>query len=308
MHSMVSGVRSTTSTGAALGRVGAGGSRACRARRRLEWRTGCAWLPRVAAVQRRTARSVSGLVRRVPRAHGEPHDRDVLTPGRRRRRGRRGPRARGRERDAGGRIVRVGNPTREHDGWESPHTVVEVVSDDAPFLVDSVSSALARRGLRHPPRVPPVARGRRRRPHVAPAPRDRPRDRSRGARRARATRSRAWSTTCSRRWPTGTRCAPPSPTSPTALRAAPPDGVAPDETAEVATYLDWLADDHFTFVGAVRVDADGVVGRRVRARRRAAAPAVRPRRCGDRGADRAAHAHPAPRAVDRAPRRAARLA
>ena len=36
--------------------------------------------------------------------------------------------------------------------------MVEVVSDDAPFLVDSVSAALAAARLRHPPPVPPAAR------------------------------------------------------------------------------------------------------------------------------------------------------
>jgi hypothetical protein len=41
--------------------------------------------------------------------------------------------------------VRVANPTREHDGWETPHTVVEIVTDDTPFLVDSVSVALVSR-------------------------------------------------------------------------------------------------------------------------------------------------------------------
>ena len=75
----------------------------------------------------------------------EPHDRDVLTPA-----DAAGAvtavLALGRERTPGTRIVRVSNPSRAVDGWESPHTVVEVVSDDAPFLVDSVSSALARRG------------------------------------------------------------------------------------------------------------------------------------------------------------------
>ena len=40
------------------------------------------------------------------------------------------------------------SPTRpaSSDGWESPHTVVDVVTDDAPFLVDSVSAALVRHG------------------------------------------------------------------------------------------------------------------------------------------------------------------
>jgi glutamate dehydrogenase len=38
--------------------------------------------------------------------------------------------------------VRVYNPQIEQHGWQSTHTVVEVVSDDMPFLVDSASMAL----------------------------------------------------------------------------------------------------------------------------------------------------------------------
>ena len=44
--------------------------------------------------------------------------------------------------------VEVYNPTFEHHGWQSPHTVVEIVTDDMPFLVDSVTMELAREG--HP--------------------------------------------------------------------------------------------------------------------------------------------------------------
>ncbi len=38
--------------------------------------------------------------------------------------------------------VRVYNPDPASDGWASPHTIVEVVNDDMPFLVDSVSLAI----------------------------------------------------------------------------------------------------------------------------------------------------------------------
>jgi len=38
--------------------------------------------------------------------------------------------------------VRVFNPTIEEHGWLSTHTIVEIVTDDMPFLVDSVASAL----------------------------------------------------------------------------------------------------------------------------------------------------------------------
>ncbi|HWB48230.1 MAG TPA: NAD-glutamate dehydrogenase [Stellaceae bacterium] len=42
--------------------------------------------------------------------------------------------------------VRVYNPTPAEDGWTSPHTIVEIVNDDMPFLVDSVNAAINDRG------------------------------------------------------------------------------------------------------------------------------------------------------------------
>jgi glutamate dehydrogenase len=42
--------------------------------------------------------------------------------------------------------VHVYNPEFEHHGWQSPHTVVEIVSDDMPFIVDSVTMELGRPG------------------------------------------------------------------------------------------------------------------------------------------------------------------
>ncbi len=43
--------------------------------------------------------------------------------------------------------VRVYNPVQPQHGWRSTHSIVEVVSDDMPFLVDSVRMALNRRSL-----------------------------------------------------------------------------------------------------------------------------------------------------------------
>ncbi|WP_328682914.1 NAD-glutamate dehydrogenase [Streptomyces sp. NBC_01261] len=42
--------------------------------------------------------------------------------------------------------VRVHTPTVEENGWTCSHTVVEVVTDDVPFLVDSVTNELTRQG------------------------------------------------------------------------------------------------------------------------------------------------------------------
>ncbi|WP_367131483.1 NAD-glutamate dehydrogenase [Saccharothrix sp. HUAS TT1] len=44
-------------------------------------------------------------------------------------------------------VVRILNPTRDHDGWTCPATVVQVVTDDMPYLVDSVASELTRGGV-----------------------------------------------------------------------------------------------------------------------------------------------------------------
>jgi glutamate dehydrogenase len=44
-------------------------------------------------------------------------------------------------------LVRVFNPTLREDGFVSPHTIIDVVNDDMPFLVDSVSLALTEQAL-----------------------------------------------------------------------------------------------------------------------------------------------------------------
>ena len=43
--------------------------------------------------------------------------------------------------------VRVYNPTHEEHGWESTHTIVELVNRDRPFMVDSVVAAFNRHNL-----------------------------------------------------------------------------------------------------------------------------------------------------------------
>src|SRR5690606_25056241 len=53
-----------------------------------------------------------------------------------------------RRRPAGTAKVRLINPVLRTHGWESPHTVLQVVNDDMPFLVDSVTMALADRGVK----------------------------------------------------------------------------------------------------------------------------------------------------------------
>ena len=52
-----------------------------------------------------------------------------------------------RKREAGAIKVRVFNPGAGEHGWASRHTVVEIVNDDMPFLVDSASMEVNRQGL-----------------------------------------------------------------------------------------------------------------------------------------------------------------
>ncbi len=51
------------------------------------------------------------------------------------------------ERASGVPRVRVFDPDLERHGWVSPHTAIEIINDDMPFLVDSVAMELARRGI-----------------------------------------------------------------------------------------------------------------------------------------------------------------
>jgi glutamate dehydrogenase len=67
----------------------------------------------------------------------------------------------GRKRKPGQAIVRAFNPRTEKDGWTSPHTVIEIVNDDMPFLVDSVANALGQHGLTVHLIVHPILRVRR---------------------------------------------------------------------------------------------------------------------------------------------------
>ncbi|MDR3425384.1 MAG: NAD-glutamate dehydrogenase [Alphaproteobacteria bacterium] len=43
--------------------------------------------------------------------------------------------------------LRVFNPSQEKDGWASGHTAIEIVHEDMPFLVDSVTGVLQNRGF-----------------------------------------------------------------------------------------------------------------------------------------------------------------
>src|SRR5262245_36249265 len=53
----------------------------------------------------------------------------------------------GKHRTPGTLRIHVMNPDLSQHGWYSPHTVVQIVTDDMPFLVDSVRMAVTTLGL-----------------------------------------------------------------------------------------------------------------------------------------------------------------
>ena len=65
------------------------------------------------------------------------------------------------QRPAGTPKVRAFSPTFEAHGWHSLHSAIEIVNDDMPFLVDSVTAELARQGMTVHLVIHPIARIRR---------------------------------------------------------------------------------------------------------------------------------------------------
>lgn len=54
--------------------------------------------------------------------------------------------------------VRVFNPSAEGDGWSCHHTVIEILLDDRPFIVDTIRAELKRLGLRVYHLIHPIVR------------------------------------------------------------------------------------------------------------------------------------------------------
>ena len=50
-------------------------------------------------------------------------------------------------RQSNGLKIRVFNPDKNHDNWDSQHTVIQVITDDMPFIVDSMRMELNRMGM-----------------------------------------------------------------------------------------------------------------------------------------------------------------
>ena len=157
--------------------------------------------------------------------------------------------------------VRVYTPQFELHGWQAKHTVVETVTEDMPFLVDSVRMELSRHGFGIHFIIHPIVRVRRdrlgRRSGVGDEDHgadesfihveiDRQRDPEvlegleADLRRVLSDVKAAVEDWLGMRTKVGEVVA--------SLEADPPP-VDPAELAECKVFLDWLANDHFTFLG-----------------------------------------------------------
>ncbi len=168
----------------------------------------------------------------------------------------------GARRRPGQALVRVFNPVRERDGWESQYTAVEVVTDDMPFLVDSLAMVLNASGLSIQAMTHPVLGVKRDRAgrllEAASAPAgdameswqhvavDRVVDETAlDAVRRRIDETLGDVRVAVEDWP---RMMEQARAVAVAL-AAPVPGIARTESGEAAAFLDWLIDNHFTFLG-----------------------------------------------------------
>jgi glutamate dehydrogenase len=172
-----------------------------------------------------------------------------------------------RQRDPGTPNVRVYNPEFEQHGWQSGHTVVELVSDDMPFLVDSATMELSGQGAGIHLPIHPVMRVRRDRDgelasvlapdapdeegtqaesfiHVeidrqsGTAELERLRERLLGVLRQVAAAVEDWPAMRDRAADLIAE-----------LREQPPPPLDRDECEEAAALLSWMDDGHFTFLG-----------------------------------------------------------
>src|SRR5262249_22560762 len=156
--------------------------------------------------------------------------------------------------------VRVYNPRLDEQGWHSSHTVVEMVNDDMPFLVDSLTAALNQRDLTIYLVIHPIVRVHRDRSgnRVAPGKGE---ELVESHMQIRINEQTAPDTLAEIKWVLEKVLAD--------VRAATSDwrqrrarvaninaaleGARPtlpaDEVAEAKAFLQWLKDDHFTYLG-----------------------------------------------------------
>ncbi|GAB2630031.1 NAD-glutamate dehydrogenase [Streptomyces capparidis] len=179
------------------------------------------------------------------------------------------------DRPQGTANVRVYTPTAEENGWSCSHTVVEVVTDDMPFLVDSVTNELSRQDraihvVVHPQMVVrrdvtgklleilgPTSRGRA--PHEMELPPDAlveswmhveiDRETDREALDGIATRLRRVLSDVREAVEDWGKMRQAALRVADELSSTPPPQLPVQEVAEAEELLRWLADDHFTFLG-----------------------------------------------------------
>lgn len=168
------------------------------------------------------------------------------------------------QRQPGAPKVRVFSPSPGADGWGSRHTIVQVVNDDMPFLVDSVSLEIARQGLALHLIVHPIFAVKRDAQGVlqSVAPRDAAPELPRESwmyievDRVVDVAQRAALASGIERVLADVRAAV-ADWKPMLARlnevreelASAPAAVSPGEAQETRAFLDWLADDHFTLLG-----------------------------------------------------------
>ncbi len=177
-----------------------------------------------------------------------------------------------RDRPAGVANVRVYNPSTEVDGWSNARTIIQIVTDDMPFLVDSVTGALVNAGIDihlivHPQLVvsrdaagglehvvPRDVTGKTAKGAVGELAEswmllsiDRESDEERRAVLERTVRHVLEDVRQSvEDWPKmRSKCL----VLAAELEGSPPPGVDADETALAIRFLRWMAEDHFTFLG-----------------------------------------------------------
>jgi glutamate dehydrogenase len=164
------------------------------------------------------------------------------------------------QRQSGEAKVHVYNPDREQNGWFSPHSVLQIVSDDMPFLVDSVTMAMSDLGygthlVIHPVirvhrddtrTITAIAEDRDGQPEsVMHVEFDRePDSENLAAIKAEVQKVLADVRSAVEDWPAMRARAQELATH---LPAAP--GASAQETAETETFLRWMADANFTFIG-----------------------------------------------------------
>ena len=162
----------------------------------------------------------------------------------------------------GAASIRVYDPAEATDRWSSPHTVVEIVNDDMPFLVDSVTANLERHGIGVQLVIHPLLAVRRSRSGVALADDgqreswmhveiDRQPDLAR--REAIATFLRDALRDVRAAVADWRRMVEQMKSAAAALDAA--------DVAETRAFLEWIADNHFTLLGYCRYDYRRRAGR-----------------------------------------------